>query len=63
MEKINFKFGLALGFLISANLINFGYTLFNLVQKPDFFWILNGVITVLLLFFHAMCYNEVISSD
>lgn len=58
MEKVNFKFGLVLGFLITINVANLINIFVNTASNGNLSWVLGGVVTVILLFIHAVLVDE-----
>ena len=60
MEKVAFKFGLLLGFLITINIANLINIFVNTTSNGNLFWVFNGVIAVILCFIHAVWIDEVL---
>ena len=60
MEKVTFKFGLALGFLITLNTASMANVFYNTVINGSLFWVFNGIIAVILCFIHAVWIDEVL---
>lgn len=61
MEKLTFKFGLFLGFLITINLANLVNIVFNIINDGSLYWAFNGAFAVILSFVHSMWIEEVLN--
>lgn len=60
MEKVTFKFGLFLGFIITINIANLINIFVNTVSNGSLFWVFNGVVAVILCFINAVWVDEVL---
>ncbi|HHW53778.1 MAG TPA: hypothetical protein GXX13_11470 [Acinetobacter towneri] len=58
MDKLHFKFGLAVGFLITLNTANLGNIFYNIVTDGNWAWVLNGVLAALIMFVCAVMCDE-----
>ena len=58
MDKLHFKFGLFVGFLITLNTANLGNIFYNIVTDGNWVWVLNGVFAVLIMFVCAVMCDE-----
>lgn len=58
MDKLHFKFGLLVGFLITLNTANLGNIFYNIVTDSNWVWVLNGVLAVLIMFVCAVMCDE-----
>lgn len=63
MDKLHFKFGLAVGFLITLNTANLGNIFYNIVIGSNWVWVLNGVFAVLIMFFYAVMCDEALRGE
>ena len=61
MEKLTFKFGLILGFLITVNLANLVNIIFNILNNGSFYWAFSGAFAVILAFVHSMWIEEALN--